>query len=688
MKTQFTEPQKNKIEYIIGIDFGHGETSAAYCRIDDLNDPIDIDLSGSGRMKTIPSALFIDKMSKEISIGDEAVELSGEKEGFFYAYFKEAPRSLDENVQPNIRIMKLYMQKVYELICNIHAGIFMEGEKIKDNHLVFIACPSQSQSWTDDEMQNYVHLALEAGLPIAGAIIKDKFILSGIVRESRAAYIRFMQQNDERITQAAAEGILVIDFGSSTIDITYYKKGARPVDKGYPSGAKKVEESIYSYLQEEKAELKITKDPLNIIEVINNSPSLSTSCLFRIREAKEQFYSKIKTARKLQFRYETVQGYELDVWILKEIITDKILENYKVEIQNAFNDFKTEFIKDDSVTLLVLTGGASRMSFVPDIAQSVFGDVTIMPSQDSSLTVSNGIATAGRADVKLYYIAQDALSNAKITSPDIFSDVIQDAATDIAGEVIDDMLSSYESFKNQYSDESVVSLKERIAAKLKNRESAYQSRIQISFNYKLKAYINNIVDTILRKYVQEQFPEFDFSQIKGREIKEICVNISNNTNDALERATNDSVKQIEDSAIKFAVTLIYDIAALLIAAIAKMEAEMITAGINGFKRLKAWWNDEVFIERNKVKAPTYDEIADSLLVEINNKDTKLNQDKRTKVYKAFNDNKSSYKNTLKSDIEYKLKWDSDLKSKILKASKEAVEEYVVAEINEIQRLIK
>lgn len=675
MKTQFIEPQKDKIEYIIGIDFGHGETSAAYCRIEDMSDPIDIDLSGSGSKKTIPSTVFIDKVSNTISIGDEAVELSGEKEGNFYAYFKEAPVSLDENRQPNIKIMKLYMQKVYEFICNIHAGIFMEGEKIKENHLVFIACPSQSQSWTDKEMQNYVQLALDAGLPIAGAIIKDKYILSGIVRESRAAYIRFMQQNDERITQAAAEGILVIDFGSSTIDITYYKKGARPVDKGYPLGAKKVEESIYSYLQEEKAELKITKNPLNIIEVINNSPSLSTSCLFRIREAKEQFYSKIKTARKLQFRYETVQGYELDVWILKEIITDKILENYKVEIQNAFNDFKTEFIKDDTMTLLVLTGGASRMSFVSNIAQSVFGNVTIMPSQDSSLTVSNGIATAGRADVKLYYIAQDALSNAKITSPDIFSDVIQDAATDIAGEVIDDMHSSYESFKNQYSDESVVSLKERIAAKLKNRERAYQSRIQISFNYKLKAYINNIVDTILRKYVQEQFPEFDFSQIKGREIKDISVNISNSTLSTLEKVAKDAVETIEAGTIEIAIKALWDGAALILAGILKLIGE-------GAALIYK------FITGKETNIKSYEEFYEMLYADWNDKDTKLKKSDRQKVYSAFSNNKESYKRRLINDIEYKLKNDSNLKSKILKASRDAVEEYVIAEINEIQRLIK
>ena len=45
----------NKIKYIIGIDFGHGETSAAYCSIDNDDDPIDLEIT-PGR-KSIPSAI-------------------------------------------------------------------------------------------------------------------------------------------------------------------------------------------------------------------------------------------------------------------------------------------------------------------------------------------------------------------------------------------------------------------------------------------------------------------------------------------------------------------------------------------------------------------------------------------------------------------------------------------------------
>lgn len=679
MKLQFIEPKKDQIEYIIGIDFGHGETSAAICRVDNNKDPEDIDLTGTGK-EAIPSTIYIESKDgvENILIGKEAIAEYGKGgSGDFYAYFKQSPDTLDENKNPNIRIMKLFMRKVYETICTRRAGELMEGGIIKNNHVVFIACPSQSQKWGDNAMQNYVTLALEAGLPVAGASIDDKFRLSGIVRESRAAYIRALQKDEAK--QIATKGILVIDYGSSTIDITYYKEGEKPIDRGYQLGASFVEKAIFNYLKEAHDDLEGDQNPEILKQIERTYPSLATKLLYSIRESKEEFYTDYAFANSIEIGFKfkpRVNTNKIDVELSKTTITEEIIASYICNVKVAFEDFKKNVIKSNNVTLLVLTGGASRMNFVQDLAKSVFGEnVKMLPPQDPSLTVSNGIATAGRADVKLYHIAQDALSNAKITSPDIFSDVIQDAATDIAGEVIDDMHSSYESFKNQYSDESVVSLKERIAAKLKNRESAYQSRIQISFNYKLKAYINNIVDTILRKYVQEQFPEFDFSQIKGREIKDISVNISNSTLSTLEKVAKDAVETIEAGTIEIAIKALWDGAALFLAGILKLIGE-------GAALIYK------FITGKETNIKSYEEFYEMLYADWNDKDTKLKKSDRQKVYSAFSNNKESYKRRLINDIEYKLKNDSDLKSKILKASRDAVEEYVVAEINEIQRLIK
>lgn len=679
MKAQFIAPERGKIEYIIGIDFGHGETSAAICRVDNNKDPEDIDLTGTGK-KAIPSTMYISPKNEnaKILIGKEAVvEYGRVGNGDFYAYFKQSPDTLDESKNPNIRIMKLFMRKVYESICTRYAGELMEGDKIKSNHVVFIACPSQSQKWDDTAMQNYVKLALDAGLPIAGAVIDDKFKLFGIVRESRAAYIRALQKDEAK--QIATKGILVVDYGSSTIDITYYREGEKPIDKGYQIGASFVEEGIFNYLKEFHDNLDGNQNPEMLQQIKSEYPSLATKLLYSIRESKENFYTDYAFANAIEIGFKfkpRVNADKIDVELSKMAITDEILASYICDVKAAFEDFKKNVIKNNNVTLLVLTGGASRMNFVQDLAKSVFGEqVKMLPPQDPSLTVSNGIATAGRADVKLYHIAQEALSNAKIISPDIFNGVIEDAANYIAKEVIDDMHSSYEAFKNQYSDESVVSLKERISSKLKNRNSTYKSRIQTSFNYKLKSYVNNIVDTTLKQYVQEQFPEFDFGQIKVREIKDIAVNISNTSFGVLEKATNDAVEVIEAGTIEVAIKALWDGTAIILAGALKLIGE----GAALIHKL---------VTGKTANIKSYDEFYEMLYADWNDKDTLLKKSDRQRVYSAFDKNKSLYESSLTSDVEYKLKWDSDLKAKIQQASKEAVEEYVVAEINEIQRLIK
>lgn len=69
------------------------------------------------------------------------------------------------------------MHEVYEQIKK-------QRQELKDdNHLVYIACPSNAKKWTEKELEEYAQIALEAGLPLAK--IDDNI---GIIRESRAAF--------------------------------------------------------------------------------------------------------------------------------------------------------------------------------------------------------------------------------------------------------------------------------------------------------------------------------------------------------------------------------------------------------------------------------------------------------------------------------------------------------------------
>ena len=171
------EADRNKHEYVIGIDFGHGETSAAYCPIGwdtprgEMKDPIDLDF-GSNK-KVIPSAICITDEDKAY-IGTDAFLSEVLKKSKVNVCFKQKP--LDINGEKE-KLMIRYMAEVYKMICAKNPALFTSG-----NHLVYIATPS---GWDSTAKNLYGQMAQKAGIPIAG-----------ITSESRAAFVKAPHQTE------------------------------------------------------------------------------------------------------------------------------------------------------------------------------------------------------------------------------------------------------------------------------------------------------------------------------------------------------------------------------------------------------------------------------------------------------------------------------------------------------------
>lgn len=672
MKKNFTVPNPEQIEYVIGIDFGHGETSAAITRIEGNNDPEDIEITRG--KKAIPSVMHIDLEGK-LTLGDEAVHRYTKEGGDFYAYFKQSPDILDEQKNPNVAVMKLYMKRVYETICYQRAGELMEGDRIRQNHIVFIACPSKSQKWDDQAMQNYVQLALDAGLPIAGVSIDDKFTLSGIVRESRAAYIRMLQKDEA--AQKSKEGILVVDYGSSTIDITYYKEDENPVDKGYSLGASIVEESIFNYLQEYHEDLDGDQAPDFLKSLKEQNFPLYTGVLYKMRKQKETFYTDFSFANSIEISYKFPRIYgkiELDVEISKETLAQKILKDYIADVKRAFADFKENVIKDKPITLLVLTGGASRMNFVHDLAKSVFGNVKMLPPQDPSLTVSNGIATAGRADIKLYYMAKELL-NKKI--PDkVYQDVKNNTIENILNLVIAEVHRVYNNFKQGLSSplkNNLADLEVLVKQNINSLKSKYRFELDSAFRENLQKYINNEIQLDIQKYKDKYFPTYKISApTKYNTPQNISISFTPENLNTINATIGDSVDEITDSFVEGVGKLAWNII-----------MGIIVIGVGGLiNATRAIGN----LFRDKpVKYIDIDKELDDVTLSLNDKNTILNDSKRKKVYDTFISKKENYKTSLKNDISNKM---PSFKAECNATAKEIISQYIIDEINSIQLQIK
>lgn len=389
---QLVRPDKNKHQYIIGIDFGHGETSAAISELEwnksagtSEQKVRDIDMDRNAKKKVIVSAICKTPDGR-YHIGNEAFEPDYLVEDTQLSVcFKQAPKKMDGEKE---QLMIAYMKTVYERILGYE-------ENLKPgNHIVYIARPS---GWVDEVTKElYRQMAIQAGIP-----------LGGLTSESRAAIFYAMSPH-VGFAKEVSQGAIVFDLGSSTLDFTYLSdKAENPIDYGYDLGASAIEQTIYDQLILPTEGVK---------EFVDTYPQYIDALRFKARLIKEEAYSKdAETRTSLKFSLdqvmsdecEDIEKYEdVDVKIkfknvgeLNNLIEESV--NYLSRMKEAMIDYRDNHIHGKKVHGVFLTGGASRMNFIIPLITEVFNlseSQVKIDGDNPSLTISRGIASLGVAD--------------------------------------------------------------------------------------------------------------------------------------------------------------------------------------------------------------------------------------------------------------------------------------------------
>lgn len=377
------KPITNKTEFIIGIDFGHGETSACYQDLREKDEWKDLDILPG--KKVIKSAVSIVQQEGEelVSVGQAAVENSSFSSEFRLA-FKKRPSEMSADDR---RMMAAFMRGVYQ-------GILERNPDFSQrDHRVLIARPSNDKLWAKEE-KAYVAIAEKAGLPVAG-----------IQKESRAAFFRARTQPDSKIDNNVKKGVLIVDFGSSTVDFTYLNKRIQqPIDDGADLGASEVELTLMQYAFAHPQDDKLAMfarcygtDPHSVA---------FNKMLYLFRDAKEQYYGNKLQRFALSWQYGTITSAEQKQMTgfggieLGKADVQKALAGYIGRVEQAVRKFKDQKLKDQQVACVYLTGGASRMDFVREVFMRVFGlkDTQVPEDTDPSVIVSQGVAKLSYAD--------------------------------------------------------------------------------------------------------------------------------------------------------------------------------------------------------------------------------------------------------------------------------------------------
>jgi len=385
------------INSVIGFDLGHGETSLAIFKsISDTKSVLQ-SLALHGNYSSVTAVAYDE--ARNVFFGDAAVH--GINVVSFDVSFKTKPGEPDFSPGPIVDFVNAVVNHI-----SIEVPQVTDLSDIK----FYVGCPS---GWTELQRSQYKDVLSRTSLRNLE-----------VVKESRAALIQAIE-NDSLAYGDLQGAILVIDIGSSTTDVTYVLElNEQPLDFGLNLGGSLIDENLLDV----SIEASTSASPTELREVMAENSQFRNRCLLLCREAKESYfktkasqekYKKENPGKDLQFSFRTfsetlplTSGLRLkfDVGLTDELI-ERALTKPNPKLQGLSWNETFEKMLGDARSLaaaqgrmpsqVILTGGGSRMMFVKQKAQQVFGKDAIIMESEPYLTVARGLARWGRVDLRM-----------------------------------------------------------------------------------------------------------------------------------------------------------------------------------------------------------------------------------------------------------------------------------------------
>lgn len=394
--------------HLLCIDFGHGESTIARMQIKD-------DVSGKRIWEVVPlntaetspkykheTYIFVpkDQGKERISIGDTAHRRaqSGVK-GDFYCYFKKMPHQAGNFAEPfggggvvgeRVKydyLMKAYLQAYLDMI-STEEMLKVNGMDPKKPVILMIGRPS-GDKWDKAEE---AYKKIFEGLTVFG---KEPFAVH-VLSESFAALAQSVNDS-ESVEYKHEETVVCVDMGSSTADITCMCRGSVAYEYGISLGAHMIESNLLDYVISEANRKLDREDKPFTVRDVDGYPMPD------FRRYKENYFgdSTREPLPNEKMRLDLDDGVDCESVMVR--LSDAVMETVCKKMPIQFNDKNApegkakygswyeacqafyEKARNDiyalidrgqipPVKVIILTGGASRMNFVKDLVERIFGD--------------------------------------------------------------------------------------------------------------------------------------------------------------------------------------------------------------------------------------------------------------------------------------------------------------------------
>jgi hypothetical protein len=382
--------------FVVGFDLGHGETALTMVNLksEHKKEPA-VKIKVKGESNFITAIAYHPK--KGILIGEPAITTEGVTES--HLAFKQRPNS-DSTYQ---KILTDFVSHIFQEVKAASYGITDE------NTLFVIGCPTD---WATEKNRHLVS-TYETIFHNKAKIPHVK-----VVAESRGALMNAIESGDINMAELRGRA-LVIDLGSSTADFTLInlaQRHADPFDFGHDLGASLIDKVIFQHL------LYQHKRRNDLIPILTSSSVLRSRCELACRKAKESWFKNPDgTARidvdiitdELEFRgrvttqlMHEVLGATFAGLRDMETVYGKSFaylpkKSWEEELKAQLTQAKNASEKIGKLPdIVLLTGGASQMSFVEPVCKSVFPKSKILRGPEPEYAISRGLTYWGRVDVR------------------------------------------------------------------------------------------------------------------------------------------------------------------------------------------------------------------------------------------------------------------------------------------------
>ncbi len=408
-------------KYILGIDFGHGETAAWVVPIDGQGNDKVKNKDGES-IKLLNTNAVVNRMIDSVIYQDRNGNYSLLPTGNIITGMKGKISEAKK-----LTAYKAFIFSIVERVLNLNSDI-LHKEDGEWNFYLCIACPTK---WGHEDRQDYLKFFNIALQPL-------NIEITWIINESDAAYFTHHD---------ASKNVLVIDYGSSSIDYTLISKSKKISNDEWSNtqlGASLIETAYYSKIVKQKDFKKCLLKTVNACqdtghEYMADEVKIQNELIYRCRKYKESAFTNCLYP-EMPLEYFNIasivgiripngtpfEGLEFNFSGNLGDIIGPVDEKTKVLTKGCYIWCVRESLRElkehiqnetdcEQIDSIILSGGASIMSWLKPIIQEIFGDFiniedNVVTDTTPSFVVAKGIALYARTQMNALQKLRDRIT--------------------------------------------------------------------------------------------------------------------------------------------------------------------------------------------------------------------------------------------------------------------------------------